>query len=94
MSFKDCMNTAVEGGEVSKEDAARLTREFDRMRRKFAANSEATADAEAKKALAELLKAESAHQKRKAKLSLSSIKRIAADINSYKNPRGEHDVGA
>lgn len=94
MSFKDCMSTAVEGGEVSKEDAARLTREFDRMRQKFAANSEVTADAEAKKALAELLKAESAHQKRKAKLSLSSIKRIAADIGSYKNPRGEHDVGA
>ncbi|MDQ1185930.1 hypothetical protein [Agrobacterium larrymoorei] len=94
MSFKDCMNTAVEGGEIAKEDAARLTRDFDRLRKKFAGNSEVTADAEAKIALAELLKAETAHQKRKAKLSLSSIKRIAADINSYKNPRGEHDVGA
>jgi polyhydroxyalkanoate synthesis regulator phasin len=94
MTFKDCLNTAVEGGELSKEDARRLERDFDRFRQKFAGNSETMADAEAKRALSDLLKAESAHQKRKAKLSLSSIKRIAADIGSYKNPRGEHDIAA
>ncbi|TRL39825.1 hypothetical protein [Rhizobium straminoryzae] len=52
------------------------------------------ADAEAKKALTELLKAESAHQKRKAKLSLQSIQRISAALSSYKNAKGEHDIAA
>lgn len=94
MSFSDCLNNAVEGGELSKDDAKRLKQQFDRFRAKFAGNSEAMADAEAKRALAELLKAESAHQRRKAKRSLSSIKRIASDLGSYKNPRGEHDIGA
>jgi hypothetical protein len=94
MSFADCLRTAVEGGELRAEDAKRLEKDFKRFRDRFANNSEAMADAEAKKALAELLAAESAHQKRKAKLSLQSIKRIAADISSYKNPKGEADIAA
>lgn len=94
MSFKDCLTTAVEGGELSELDAQKLARDFDRLRGRFAANSEATADAEAKKALAALLKAETAHQRRKAKLAISSIKRIDADLKSYKNPKGEADIAA
>lgn len=94
MTFADCLKTAIEGGELKPEDARRLEKDFKRFRDQFANNSAATADAEAKRALAELLKAESAHQKRKAKLALSSAKRIAADIMSYKNPKGEQDVGA
>lgn len=94
MSFADCLRTAVEGGELKAEDAKRLERDFRRFRDRFANNSETMADAEAKKALAELLKAESAHQKRKAKLSLQSIKRISADLSSYKNPKGEADIAA
>ena len=92
MSFKQCLSYAVEDGEVSKADAASLQRQFERMRAKFAGNSEVNADAEAKRALADLLKAESAHQKRKAKLAISSIKRIAADLNSHRNTKGEADV--
>jgi polyhydroxyalkanoate synthesis regulator phasin len=94
MSFADCLRTAVEGGELKADDAKRLERDFKRFRDRFANNSEAMADAEAKKALAELLQAESAHQKRKAKLSLQSIKRISAKISSYKNPKGEADIAA
>lgn len=94
MSFADCLRTAVEGGELGAEDAKRLERDFKRFRDRFANNSEAMADAEAKKALAELLKAESAHQKRKAKLSLQSIKRISAELSSYRNPKGEADIAA
>lgn len=94
MTFANCLKTAVEGGELKPEDAKRLEKDFKRFRDQFANNSAATADAEAKRALAELLKAESAHQKRKAKLALSSAKRIAADVMSYKNPKGEQDVAA
>lgn len=94
MSFRDCLATAVDGGELSQADAERLARDFDRLRGKFSVNSEATADAEAKRALAELLKAESDHQRRKAKLAISSIRRIDADIRSYKNASGKADIAA
>ena len=94
MSFSECMAEAVKGGEIGQDEANRLTREFERLRAKFAAGSEVTADAEAKRALADLLKAETEHQKRKARLSVKSIKRIAAEVSSYRNAKGEKDVGA
>ena len=94
MSFKDCLVNAVEGGEISEGDAQKLNRDFDRLRQRFAQNSEATADAEAKRALAELLKAETDHQRRKAKLAISSIKRIEADLKSYRNAAGKPDIAA
>jgi hypothetical protein len=92
MTFENCLSSAVDGGEISRDDAARLKDRFDRMRAQFADASAVNADLEAKKALAELLKAESAHEKRKAKLSISSIKQMTADINSHRNARGERDV--
>lgn len=94
MSFRDCISEAVAAGEIGKDEAARLNGEFDRLRRRFAAGSEVTAAAEAKKALSDLLKAETEHQRRKAKLSISSIKRIAADINSHRNSAGQPDINA
>jgi polyhydroxyalkanoate synthesis regulator phasin len=94
MTFKDCLATAVDGGELTQDEAQRLARDFDRLRARYATNSEATADAEAKKALAQLLKAETDHQRRKAKLAISSIRRIDADIRSYKNAAGKADIAA
>lgn len=94
MSFKDCLANAVEGGDLKAEDAKRLSRDYDRLRRRFAENSEATADAEAKRALTELLKAESQHQKRKAKLAVASIRRIDNDLKNYRNGRGQRDIAA
>lgn len=94
MSFADCIKTALEGGEISAQDAKRLTGDYDRFRERFAGNSETMADAEAKKALEELLKAESAHEKRKANLSLQSIKKLSADLNYFRNAAGELDIAA
>lgn len=93
MSLQDCLNKAVDENLLSRDDADRLDREFSRMRKRYAAASEVTADAEAKKALAELLRAQSAHQKRKAKLSIKSINRVAAQLGSHKNAKGEFDIG-
>lgn len=92
MSFKECLATALEGKEITRADHDRLAREFDRARARAAVASEATADAEAKRALAELLKAETAHEKRKARLAISSIRRIAADLNAHTTARGDGDV--
>lgn len=94
MTFAECMRNAVDGGEISQEDARRLEREFQRLRDQFSEASPVNADAEAKKALAELLKAESNHQRRKAKLAIKSIREIAADLGSYRNASGERDIAA
>lgn len=93
MSMQDCLDRAVAEKVLSKQDADRLSKEYSRMRRRFAAGSEVTADAEAQKALAELLRAETQHQRRKAKLAIKSLNRIAAQLGSHKNARGEFDVG-
>lgn len=93
MSFAQCIDNAVKGGELSREDGARLKRDFDRFRRRFAEGSEATADLEAKRALEALIRAESAHERRKAKLALDSIRRIDADLDGYRNAKGEADPG-
>ncbi|MET3601054.1 hypothetical protein [Martelella mangrovi] len=93
MSLQDCLKKAVDENLLSDDDAKKLGREFDKLRRRHASASEVTADAEAKKALAEMLRAQSAHQKRKAKLSIKSINRLAADLGSHRNARGEFDVG-
>lgn len=94
MSFVDCIKNAVDGGEISGEDAKRLNGEFKRLRDRFANNSEVLADAEAKKALADLLKAESAHKRRKAKLALRNIQELSASLMSYKTPAGKRDIAA
>lgn len=94
MALKDCLATALEGGEITRSDHDRLAREFDRARARAAMGSEATADAEAKRALQDLLKAETAHEKRKAKLAISSIKRIAVDLDAHRNPSGQADVAS
>jgi len=90
MSFNDCVNTAVEGGEVSKDNAEWLKRRFAQFQRQYAAKG-AMADAEAKRALAKLLAAETAHQRRKAKLVIKTVKRIDNDLRNHRNARGEHD---
>lgn len=92
MSFADCLAEAVKGGELSDQDAKRLKRDFDAFRSKFAAGSPVTADAEAKRALAELLKNEATHKRRQARLALSSIKRIANDLNNHRDASGNVDL--
>lgn len=92
MSLKDCLATALEGGEISQIDHDRIAREFDRARARAALGSEVLADAEAKAQTLALLKAETAHKKRQAKLAISSIKRLSAEIGEHRTARGEADV--
>lgn len=92
--FDACMANAVAGGEISQGDARRLKEEFERLREAKANGSSTRADEEAKRALAELLKAENEHAKRKAKLSLRSIREIDAQLRSFRTATGEADVAA
>ncbi len=90
--FDQCLANAVEAGEIGQDEADYLREEFDRFRGVAGAGSEATADAEAKRLLAELLKAESEHEKRKAALAIRAVNRIATDLGGWKNASGQNDV--
>lgn len=92
--FDSCMANAVAGGEISQADAEGLKAEFARLRDAKANGSTTRADAEAKRELAALLKAESDHEKRKAKLALKSIREIDAQIQSFRTAAGEADIAA
>lgn len=92
MAIDHCLSNAVDGGEISQEEADRLNREFERFRAQRAGASETTADAQAKKDLADLLRAETEHKRRKAKLAISSLKRIDGNLKSYRNAKGEADI--
>ncbi|MBX3580065.1 MAG: hypothetical protein KF723_22915, partial [Rhizobiaceae bacterium] len=90
--FDECLRIAVEAEEISADEAAYLREEFDRFRGAAAAGGETTADAEAKRQLSELLKAESEHKKRQAALGIRAIKRIARDIPAFVDAGGEADI--
>jgi hypothetical protein len=92
MSFQSCIDEAVKGGELAAADGERLKQDFERLRDRKRHSSEATADAEAKRGLAELLKAESDHQRRKAKLGIRAIRRIDQDLKLHTNASGQVDV--
>lgn len=91
--FNECLRIAVEAGEIDATDARDLRDEFERLRTIHEAGSSTTADAEAKRALSELLKAESEHEKRKAALALRTIKRIEMELPTFKGADGAPDVG-
>lgn len=92
MSFSDCIANAVDGKEISKEEGERLKRDFERLKRARAKDAPAIAEAQAKKDLAEMLKAENAHRRRKAKLAANSIRRLAGDLSSFRDARGRKDI--
>lgn len=92
--FDQCMANAIAGGEISREEAARLQAEFGRLRDARATGSTTRAAQEAKRDLADLLKAENEHAKRKAKLSLRSIREIDAQLQSFRTVAGEHDLAS
>jgi len=94
VAINNCINDAAKAGEISHEDAQRLMREYNRSRARASLSSDATADAEAKAQLQALLKAETDHQRRKAKLGIQSIRRIAEDLRTHKTATGERDVAS
>lgn len=94
MSFENCLATAVEGGELKKQDAERLQRDYDRFRNGHANTDPSMAAEQAKRDLFDSLQAETAHKRRKAKLALKNIREIDADLRSHKTPAGKPDIAA
>lgn len=94
MSFNDCINTAIEGGELKKADGDRLKRDYERFRASHANTDPSFAAEQAKRDLHESLSAETKHKRRKAKLALKNIREVDADIRSHRTPAGKADIAA
>lgn len=91
MNFQDCLDNAARDGAISKENAEFLKRRYSDFQKKFASQG-SMADAAASKALSDLMKAETAHQRKKAKLAIKITKKVDYALRNHKNARGEHDI--
>jgi hypothetical protein len=94
MSIFDCLDTAVEGGELNKADAEKLKRDYQRFRENHANTNPSMADKQARLDLLDSMAASTAHKRRKAKLALEKIREVDANARSHKTPAGRFDIGA
>ncbi len=92
MSLKECLDNAVAGEELSRQDADRLLADFERLRNARAQGGEGLADAQAKQDLIDALKADTEHKRRKAKLAVKVLRTIEGDLYAHLNPRGKQDL--
>lgn len=86
MTFDECINNAAAAGDISGDDAAWIKKRFKSYK------DGGMADEAAGKALSELLAAETAHKRRKAKLAIKAVKRIDADLRNHRNASGDLDI--
>ena len=94
MTIADCLDNAVAGEEISRQDAERLKARFEDFRQRHASGAEATADFQARQDVIDELKADTAHKKRKAKLALRKLREIELNLSVYRDARGEADISA
>ncbi|TCD15142.1 hypothetical protein [Oricola cellulosilytica] len=92
MSIQNCLNEAVRGGELSKQEAERLKRDFERFRKHRAAGGDALADEQARLDLLQSLKADTAQKRRRAKIALQNIREIENDFFTHRNAAGNADI--
>jgi hypothetical protein len=90
MTFEECIDNAASAGDISRDSAEDLKRQYKRFKRGFE-HLGPLADSEAGAALQKQLQAESLHQRRKAKLQIKAITRIDYDLRNHKNAAGEQD---
>lgn len=91
-SFRECVDRAVEFGELGKDDGERLKREYNRFRDRHMNETPGLADAQAKADLLESLAAENKHRRFKAKLALKNIRQVEADVASFRTASGKPDI--
>jgi len=92
MSIDACLANAVDGGVIDKAQAAELKREYERLEQARSNDGPSIAAEQARLDLADMLKAEAEHKKRKARLALKNIREIDADLRSHRTPAGKADI--
>jgi hypothetical protein len=93
-TFFQCIDNAVEGKVLKKKDGERLKEDYRRFRASHANTDPTLAAEQAKRDLYESLSAETAHKRRKAKLSLKNVQDLDADLRSHRTPAGKQDLAA
>lgn len=94
MSIDHCIDTAVAGGEISKDDADWLKRRYEALREARETGGAASAAEQARLDLFDALSAETKEKRRRARLALKNIQALDADLRSYRNRSGKADIGA
>jgi hypothetical protein len=93
MSLADCIETAFRDGEISAEERADLRETYARFERQYRLDmSEADAAAEAGRATMEALRIEAVERKRRVYLQAAVQRRLAGQLQSFRNRRGQLDV--
>lgn len=85
MSFRSCLSTLEQAGDISRAEAEALARRFDDLRRQNAKDGPGFADEAARDLLAKQLEAEGAHKKVQLALTVKALKRIDADLAGSSN---------
>lgn len=93
MPFIDCLTSAVDQGALTREEAAELSRDFDR---RFAQArlqmGDEPAAAAAKEALEKELRADAAERRRRVLLTEAARVALARDLRGYRSPTGQPDI--
>ena len=92
MSLRDCINRAVAGGEMDRERAERILREYDGAFREFQRSMGYTqAEIEAARAVQGKARAEAAEKRRVMQLQAAASRRQIERLQRHRNIRGELD---
>lgn len=92
MSLRDCINRAVAGGEMDRERAERILREYDSAFREFQRSMGYTqAEIEAARAVQGRARAEAAEKRRVVQLQAAASQRQVQRLQRHRNIRGELD---
>lgn len=94
MSLRDCVTRAVEGGEMDRERAERILREYDGAFQEFQKSMGYTqAEIEAARAVSSKWKADAAERRRVMQLAAAATDRQVQRLTAHKNIKGEIDPG-
>lgn len=93
-SFGDCVRNMVDADVITPEEAEQLKATFERIRaQKAGSMGDEAADAAAQAEMLRRLEAEAKHKKRKALLTIASQRRLAAELDGFRDPSGKPDIG-
>lgn len=93
MSLRDCLNSAVDQGAISRAEADDLLRAYNERHAQLKMSmGDGPAAAAAKDALAKELKAEAIEARRRVLLAAAAQDRIAEYLATYRNAKGKADV--
>lgn len=93
MSISECIDNAVKGKELTQEEGVALKAQYDRLKARRDSQGDAAAGQSAKDELAQELRVEAIERERRVRLQAQVQQRLEADLDAYRSPKGEQDLG-